>query len=141
MNKTILNAIAHSIAEQLNSSIEDIVMSVMETHLECHDFETQYDAAHDAIDNFEDDISELAEYITESIRVQMETRLEDVAAIVVEEFTETELPSVIDHYEKDGEVDGPARREAWSYFIDYLNKEDRISDYEAANIDFDVESL
>lgn len=141
MNKIILNAIAHSIAEQLNSSIEDIVMSAMETHLECHDFETQYDAAHDAIDNFEDDINELAENITESIRTQMEARLEDVAAMAVETFTHTELPAIKAAYEQDGEVDGPARREGWCNWVDYLNKEDHISDYEAANIDFDVESL
>lgn len=140
MNKIILNAIAHSIAEQLNSSIEDIVMSAMETHLECHDFETQYDAI-DAIDNFEDDIRELAENITESIRTQMTQRLNDVEAMVVEEFTEAILPSVIDHYEQDGTIDGPARREAWCNYIDFLSKSDRISDYEAANIDFDVESL
>jgi t-SNARE complex subunit (syntaxin) len=141
MNKTILNAIAQSITEQLNSSIEDIVMSVMETHLECHDFETQYDAAHDAIDNFEADISELAENIRKSIRTQMTQRLDDVLAMVVEEFTEAILPSVIDHYEQDGEIDGPARREAWCNYIDFLSKSDRISEDEAANIDFDVESL
>ena len=141
MDKAIISRIEHALTEQLNSAIEDIVMSVMETQLECHDFDTQYDAAHDAIGNFEADISELAENIGESIRAQMESRLEDVAAMAVETFTHTELPAIKATYEQDGEIDGPARREGFSNWVDYLKKSNRISDYEAANIDFDVESL
>ena len=141
MDKAIISRIEHALTEQLNSAIEDIVMSVMETQLECHDFDTQYDAAHDAIGNFEADISELAENIGESIRAQMESRLEDVAAMAVETFTHTELPAIKATCEQDGEIDGPARREGFSNWVDYLKKSNRISDYEAANIDFDVESL
>ena len=141
MNQTLINRIEHSLTEQLNAAIEDIVMSVMETQLECHDFDTQYDAAHDAINNFEADISELAENIGESIRAQMARRLEDVTTMCIETFTHTELPAVKAAYEQDGEVDKPARREAWCNWVDYLNKEGRISEYEAANIDADVDSL
>ncbi len=141
MDQNLINRIEHSLTEQLNTAIEDIVMSVMETQLECHDFDTQYDAAHDAIGNFAADISELAENIGESIRAQMARRLEDVTAMCIETFTHTELPAVKAAYEQDGEVDKPARREAWSNWVDYLNKEGRISEYEAANIDADVDSL
>ncbi len=141
MDQNLINRIEHSLTEQLNTAIEDIVMSVMETQLECHDFDTQYDAAHDAIGNFEADISELAENIGESIRAQMARRLEDVTTMCIETFTHTELPAVKAAYEQDGEVDKPARREAWCNWVDYLNKEGRISEYEAANIDADVDSL
>ena len=141
MDSAIISRIEHALTEQLNSAIEDIVMSVMETHLECHDFDTQYDAAHDAIGNFEADISELAENIGESIRAQMEKRIEDVAAMALESFTHTALPAVKAHFEQDGEVDIPARRESWCDHIDYLNKSGRISEYVAANIDADVDSL
>ena len=141
MNQTLINRIEHSLTEQLNAAIEDIVMSVMETQLECHDFDTQYDAAHDAINNFEADIGELAENIGESIRAQMVQRLEDVTTMCLETFTHTELPAVKAAYEQDGQLDKPARREAWCNLVDYLNKEGRISDYEAANIDADVDSL
>ncbi len=141
MNQTLINRIEHSLTEQLNAAIEDIVMSVMETQLECHDFDTQYDAAHDAINNFEADISELAENIGESIRAQMVQRLEDVTLMCLETFTHTELPAVKAAYEQDGQLDKPARREAWCNLVDSLNKEGRISDYEAANIDADVDSL
>jgi len=141
MDSAIISRIEHALTEQLNSAIEDIVMSVMETQLECHDFDTQYDAAHDAINNFEADISELAENIGESIRAQMESRIEDVAAMALETFTHTALPAVKAKYEQDGQPDIPARREEWSNHIDYLNKSGRITEYEAAFIDADVDSL
>ncbi len=141
MNQALINRIEHSLTQQLETAIEDIVMSVMEDQLECHDFDTQYDAAQDAMANFEADIGELAANITESIRAQMVQRLEDVAAMCLETFTHTELPAVKAAYEQDGIVDKPARREAWCNWVDYLNKEGRISDYEAANIDADVVSL
>jgi len=141
MNKAIFNRIEHALTQQLNTAIEDIVMSVMETHLECHDFDTQYDAAHDALNNFEADIGELAENISESIRAQMVQRLEDVTDMALETFTHTALPAVKAYHEEDGEVDIPARREAWCNWVDFLNKSGRISDYEAHNIDADVDSL
>ena len=71
----------------------------------------------------------------------MVQRIEDVATMALETFTHTELPAVRAQYEQDGQLDGPARREAWCNWVDYLNKSGRISDYEAANIDADVESL
>ncbi len=141
MNKAIISRIEHALTEQLNSAIEDIVMSVMETQLECHDFDTQYDAAHDAIGNFEADISELAENICETIRAQMETRVHHTQTVVFNRYAEEVLPYIKDAHEQDGIVDIPARRESWCNFIDSLNKNGEISDYEAANIDADVESL
>ena len=141
MDSAIISRIEHALTEQLNSAIEDIVMSVMETQLECHDFDTQYDAAHDAIGSFEADISELAENIGESIRAQMETRVHHMQTVVFNRFAAEALPSIKASYEKDGEVDIPARREGWSNFIDNLNKNDEICDYVAANIDADVDSL
>ena len=141
MNQTLINRIEHSLTEQLNTAIEDIVMSVMETQLECHDFDTQYDAAHDAIGNFEADISELAENIGESIRAQMETRVHHMQTVVFNRYAEEVLPYIKDAHEQDGIVDIPARRQAWCNFIDSLNKNDDISDYVAANIDADVDSL
>ncbi len=141
MNKAIISRIEHALTEQLNSAIEDIVMSVMETQLECHDFDTQYDAAHDAIGNFEADISELAENITESISAQMETRVHHIQTVVFNRYAEEVLPYIKDAHEQDGIVDIPARRESWCNFIDSLNKNGDISDYEASRIDADVESL
>ena len=141
MNQALINRIEHAIAEQLKTALDDIITGVMEDQLECYDFDTQDDAKDDALANFEADIDQLAENVTESIRAQMVQRIEDVEVMALETFTHTELPAVKAKYEQDGQLDGPARREAWCNWVDYLNKEGRISDYEAANIDADVESL
>ena len=141
MNQALINRIEHAIAEQLKTALDDIITGVMEDQLECYDFDTQDDAKDDALTNFEADIDQLSENVTESIRAQMVQRIEDVATMALETFTHTELPAVRAQYEQDGQLDGPARREAWCNWVDYLNKSGRISDYEAANIDADVESL
>ena len=141
MNQALINRIEHAIAEQLKTALDDIITGVMEDQLECYDFDTQDDAKDDALTNFEADIDQLAENVTESIRAHMVQRIEDVATMALETFTHTELPAVKAQYEQDGQLDGPARREAWCNWVDYLNKSGRISDYEAANIDADVESL
>ena len=141
MNQALINRIEHAIAEQLKTALDDIITGVMEDQLECYDFDTQDDAKDDALTNFEADIDQLAENVTESIRAQMVQRIEDVATMALETFTHTELPAVKAQYEQDGQLDGPARREAWCNWVDYLNKSGRISDYEAANINADVESL
>ena len=44
-------------------------------------------------------------------------------------------------YEQDGDVDAIARAEAYSYFVDGLNRDGEIGEYLASNIDLDVECL
>ena len=48
----------------------------------------------------------------------------------IQQFEETELPACIDSFEQDGELDGPARREAWNNFTDSLCKEREITSYQ-----------
>jgi hypothetical protein len=141
MNQALIARIENALHEQLNSAIEDIVMSVMETHLECHDFDTQYDTYNDVQCDFAADIGELAENISEVIRAQMEKRIEALETEMGERFEDEVLPAVKATHELDGQIDRPARRESWCNFIDDLNKSGELSEYEAANIDFDVESL
>ena len=141
MNQALIARIEHDLHEQLNAAIEDIVMSVMETQLDCHDFDTQYDTYIDVHCDYAADIGELAENISEVIRAQMKKRIENLSNTLGERFEGEVLPAVKSAYELDGDMDGPARRESWCNFIDSLNKSGELSDYEAANIDFDVESL
>ena len=141
MDQALIARIEHAITNQLESAIEDIVTGVMEDQIECYDFDTQYDAAQEALSNFEDDIGELAENITESIRFAMTERCETLEIEMGDRFESEVLPHVKAAHEQDGVVDGPARRESWCNFIDSLNKSGELSEYEAANIDFDVESL
>ena len=141
MNQALIARIEHAIAQQLKTALDDIICSVMEEQLDCYDFDTQYDANWDALANFEADIDQLAANCTESIHSTMVSRVENLEVELSERFEDEVLPAVKATHELDGEVDGPARREAWSNFIDDLNKSGELTEYEAANIDFDVESL
>ena len=141
MNQAIIARIEHAIAEQLKTALDDIITGVMEDQLECFDFDTQYEANEDVLANFEADIDQLAENATESIRAAMTHRVETLETEMSERFEAEVLDALKATYEQDGEVDGPARREEWCNFIDSLNKSGELSDYEAANIDFDVEGL
>ena len=51
----------------------------------------------------------------------------------INEFELFVLPTVIEHYEQDGIIDGPARREAWNNWTDGLCKDNQISDWQYAN--------
>ena len=141
MNQAIIARIEHAIAEQLKTALDDIMSSVMEDQLECYDFDTQYNANEDALANFEADIDQLAANCTESIRAAMVERIEALETDMGEQYECFVLPAVKATYELDGVIDRPARRQEWCNFIDSKNKSGELTDYEAANIDFDVESL
>ena len=51
----------------------------------------------------------------------------------IEDFITTVLPAVVEEYEQDGIIDGPARREAWNNFTDSLCKNELISDWQYNN--------
>jgi hypothetical protein len=141
MDKALLSKIEHHVTEQLKIAVEDIIASVMEDVLEVSDYDTHYDVAYDALETYGGDVDELAENVAHSVLEGFAEHLQQVQTIVAERFENEVLPSVQAAYEQDGEVDGPARRESWCNFVDSLNKNSEISDYEAGNIDFDVESL
>jgi hypothetical protein len=48
--------------------------------------------------------------------------------VVIAWFKEFELPAVKAKYEKDGIIDGPARREAFNNFTDFLCKDGIITE-------------
>jgi len=48
-------------------------------------------------------------------------------------FREDILPMVIQTYELDGIKDDPARCETWNNWVDGLNKDGQISDWQAMN--------
>ena len=54
-------------------------------------------------------------------------------ADAVEHFDECVLPWVVEQYEQDGEIDWPARSEAWLNWTDSLCKDGRISDWQYEN--------
>jgi len=141
MDKALLSKIEHHINEQLKTAVEDIIASVMEDVLEVSDYDTHYDVAYDTLDTYGGDVEELAANAAHTVMEAFQKHLENVTAIALETFTHTALPSIKEAHEQGGGVDITARREGWSNWVDYLNKSGRISDYEAANIDADVDSL
>ena len=141
MDKALLSKIEHNINEQLRTAIEDIIASVMEDVLEVSDYDTHYDVAYDALDTYGGDVEELAENVAQNVLEGFADHLQQVQTVVFNRYAEEVLPYVKDAHEQDGIVDIPARRESWSNFIDSLNKNGEISDYEAHRIDGDVESL
>ena len=141
MDKALLSKIEHHVTEQLKVAVEDIIASVMEDVLEVADYDMHYDVAYDTLETYGGDVESLSENAAHMVMEAFQKHLDNVRDIALETFTHTELPAVKAQYEQDGNIDRPARREAWCNWVDYLNKEGRISDYEAANIDADVESL
>ena len=141
MDKALLSKIEHNVNEQLRTAIEDIVASVMESVLDVCDYDTHYDVAYDALDTYGGDVEELAENVAQSVLEGFADHLQQVQTVVFNRYAEEVLPYIKDAHEQDGIADIPARRQAWCNFIDSLNKNGEISDYEAANIDADVDSL
>ena len=114
---------------------------MMEDVLEVSDYDTHYDVAYDALDTYGGDVEELAENVAQNVLEGFADHLQQVQTVVFNRYAEEVLPYIKDAHEQDGIVDIPARRESWCNFVDSLNKNSEISDYEAANIDADVESL
>ena len=141
MDKALLSKIEHHVTEQLKTAVEDIIASVMEDVLEVSDYDTHYDVAYDALDTYGGDVEELAENVAQNVLEGFADHLQQVQTVVFNRYAEEVLPYIKDAHEQDGIVDIPARRESWCNFVDSLNKNSEISDYEAANIDADVESL
>lgn len=141
MDKALLSKIEHNVNEQLRTAIEDIVASVMESVLDVCDYDTHYDVAYNALDTYGGDVEELAENVAQSVLEGFADHLQQVQTVVFNRYAEEVLPYIKDAHEQDGIADIPARRQAWCNFIDSLNKNGEISDYEAANIDADVDSL
>jgi len=67
--------------------------------------------------------------------------LQEQANMVAERYENDVLPYVREQYESDGMKDYPARRESFCNFVDMLNKDGVITDFEASNIDIDVDRL
>ena len=141
MDKALLSKIEHHINEQLRTAIEDIVASVMEDVLEVSDYDTHYDVAYDALDTYGGDVEELAENVAQNVLEGYADHLQQVQTVVFNRYAEEVLPYIKDAHEQDGIVDIPARRQAWCNFIDSLNKNGEVSNYEAHYIDADVDSL
>ena len=86
-------------------------------------------------------IKVVSEAIIDEAQTLREIKLQEQANMVADRFENDILPFVREEFESDGMKDYPARREAFCNFVDMLNKDGELTDYEASNIDINVDSL
>tara|TARA_R100000734_G_C3314682_1_gene106341 strand:- start:905 stop:1327 length:423 start_codon:yes stop_codon:yes gene_type:complete len=122
----------------INAAIEETIeheLSELDSDLD------SWDIADDIKTKFEADIDELCDNAGNMLIMACGEELTKKTQLVLEEYKAHTLPSIQARYERDGIVDVPARREAWSDLIDYMQKNGQLTRWEADNIDFEVESL
>jgi len=86
-------------------------------------------------------IKVVSEAIIDEAQTLREIKLQEQANMVADRFENDILPFVREEFESDGMKDYPARREAFCNFVDSLNKDGELTDFEAANIDIDTDRL
>lgn len=86
-------------------------------------------------------IKVVSEAIIDEAQTLREIKLQEQTNMVADRFESDILPFVREEFESDGMKDFPARREAFCNFVDSLNKDGELTDFEASNIDIDTDRL
>ncbi len=86
-------------------------------------------------------IKVVSQAIIDEAETLRDMKLQEQANLVEQRYIDGVLPYVREQYESDGEKDYPARREAFCNFVDMLNQDGELTDFEASNIDIDVDRL
>ena len=139
---SLSNAQITDIQNILKTAINAVIDDTLEEYLSAlgSDLDS-WDIADDIKTAFEGDIDELCDNAGDVLTVAAGSELTKKTLLVIGEYKAGVLPSIKYTYERDGIVDGPARREAWVNLIDAMNKSGALTDTEADEIDFDVEAL
>jgi len=91
------------------------------------------------------DVTAAFKTIAEAIMLEAQTlreiKLQEQANMVAKRFEFEVLPIVRVNFEADGVKDIPARREAFCNFVDSLHHGGELTDFEASNINIDVDRL
>jgi hypothetical protein len=122
----------------INAAIEETIeheLSELDSDLD------SWDIADDIKTKFAGDIEELCDNAGNMLIMACGSELAKKTELVLAEYKAYTLPSIKYKYEQDGIVDVPARREAWSNLIDFMQKDGALTAFEADSIDFDVEAL
>lgn len=130
LHSTLLTAINAAIEETLENELYNL-----DTDIDA------LDVAYEVQSSFQADIEELADNALDKLTEAVGDELAQKTQLAISEYKASVLPSIKYAYERDGIVDGPARREAWCNLIDSMNKSGVLSDLMAENIDADVEAL
>ena len=86
-------------------------------------------------------IKVVSQSIIDEAQTLREIKLQEQANMVAKRFEFEVLPFVREEFEADGVKDIPARREAFCNFVDSLHHGGELTDFEASNIDIDVDRL
>ncbi len=86
-------------------------------------------------------IKVVSKAIIDEAETLREIKLQEQANMVADRFENDVLPFVREEFEADGVKDIPARREAFCNVVDSLNQDGELTDFEAANIDINVDRL
>ena len=86
-------------------------------------------------------IKVVSQSIIDEAQTLREIKLQEQANMVAKRFEFEVLPFVREEFEADGVKDIPARHEAFCNFVDMLNKDGELTDFEASNINIDVDRL
>jgi len=86
-------------------------------------------------------IKVVSQSIIDEAQTLREIKLQEQANMVAKRFEFEVLPFVREKFEADGVKDIPARREAFCNFVDSLNHDGELTDFEASNLDIDVDRL
>ena len=86
-------------------------------------------------------IKVVSEAIIDEAQTLREIKLQEQTNMVAKRFEFEVLPVIRENFEADGMKDFPARREAFCNFVDSLNKDGELTDFEASNIDIDTDRL
>ena len=130
LHSTLLSAINAAIEETLENELYSLDSDI-----------DAFDVAYEVQSSFKADIEELVDNALDKLTEAVGDELAQKTQLAISEYKAHVLPSIKYAYERDGIVDGPARREAWCNLIDSMNKNGVLSDLMAENIDADVEAL
>lgn len=130
LHSTLLTAIQYAISEVLENELYNLDSDIDSS-----------DVSYEVLTSFNADIEELVDNALDKLTEAVGDELAQKTQLAISEYKASVLPSIKYTYERDGIVDGPARREAWCNLIDSMNKNGVLSDLMADNIDADVEAL
>jgi hypothetical protein len=130
LHSTLLSTIQYAISEVLENELYNLDSDIDSS-----------DVSYEVLTSFNADIEELVDNALDKLTEAVGDELAQKTQLAISEYKASVLPSIKYTYERDGIVDGPARREAWCNLIDSMNKNGVLSDLMADNIDADVEAL
>ena len=128
------------IAEKMEDMLDELLVDIADD-LGLDEVDLDWDVRQALDANCQDKWGVMVDNITEAAEDHIQARAEEETNRALEEWKTWCLPIIKEECEQDGIVDGPARREDWSNFLDAKSKNGELSQFLVDIIDADVESV